>query len=143
MKLGRMKKMLHWFPTPYPDELLYSVLARYHVWSGNTSPKMTIEELFGKRTVRSVWDLPANLNMLLSQLGSYWKAEQLINNHTMYPYYAAFLLPQQAKQVKKSMLDTDGSTIHTRIGVAASNVKIKTNLWACSDCIEEDMNTYG
>jgi hypothetical protein len=136
-------KMLHWFPTPYPDELLYSVLARYHVWSGNTSPKMTIEELFGKRTVRSVWDLPANLNILLNQLGSYWDADQLINNHTMYPYYAAFLLPKQAKQVKKSMLDTDGSTIHTRIGVAASNVKVKTNLWACSECIKEDTNTYG
>lgn len=135
--------MLHWFPTTYPDELLYSVLARYHVWSGNTSPKMTVEELFGKRTVRSVWDLPANLNALLSQLGPYWDANQLINNHTMYPYYAAFLLPKQAKQVKKSMLDGDGSTIHTRIGVAASNVKVKTNLWVCSDCIEKDMNTYG
>ncbi|MDP4086128.1 MAG: TnsD family transposase [Bacillota bacterium] len=135
--------MLHWFPTPYPDELLYSVLARYHVWSGNTSPKMTVEELFGKRTVRSVWDLPANLNALLSQLGSYWDADQLINNHTMYPYYAAFLLPKQAKQVKKSMLDSKGSTIHTRIGVSASNVKLKTNLWVCSDCINEDMDTYG
>ena len=135
--------MLHWFPTPYPDELLYSVLARYHVWSGNTSPKMTVEELFGKRTVRSVWDLPANLNDLLSQLGSYWDADQLINNHTMYPYYASFLLPKQATQVKKSMLDGDGSTIHTRIGAAASNVKVKTNLWVCSDCIGEDMKTYG
>ncbi|MBG9541612.1 hypothetical protein ABE29_01965 [Cytobacillus firmus] len=135
--------MLHWFPTPYPDELLYSVLARYHVWSGNTSPKMTVEELFGKRTVRSVWDLPANLNMLLSQLGSYWGADQLINNHTMYPYYAAFLLPKQAKQVKKSMLNSKGSTIHTRIGVSASNVKVKINLWVCGGCIKEDMDTYG
>ncbi|WP_066070811.1 TnsD family Tn7-like transposition protein [Neobacillus soli] len=135
--------MMHWFPTPYPDELLYSVLARYHVWSGNTSPKMTVEELFGKRTVRSVWDLPANLNVLLSQLGSYWSDNQLINHHTMYPYYSAFLLPKQAKQVKKSMLNTDGSTIHTRIGVAASNVKVKTNLWVCSDCIKDDMDTYG
>ncbi|PRS29060.1 transposase [Bacillus sp. RJGP41] len=138
-----MKKMLHWFPTPYPDELLYSVLARYHVWSGNTSPKMTTEELFGKRTVRSVWDLPANLNVLLNQMGSYWNADQLIYNHTMYPYYATFLLPKQAKQVKKSMLDTDGSTIHTRIGVVASNVKIKTNLWVCSDCIKDDMDIFG
>ena len=138
-----MKMMLNWFPTPYPDELLYSVLARYHVWSGNTSPKMTIEDLFGKRTVRSVWDLPANFKILLSQLGTYWDANQLINNHTMYPYYAAFLLPKQAKQVRKSMLESDRSRIHTRIGVAASNVKIKTNLWVCSNCIKEDMETYG
>ena len=87
--------------------------------------KMTTEELFGKRTVRSVWDLPANLNILLGQLGSYWDASQLINNNTMYPYYATFSLPKQAEQVRESMLDSDGSTIHTRIGVAASNVKLK------------------
>lgn len=143
MNPGRMKKVLHCFPTPYPDELLYSVMARYHVWSGNTSPKMTIEELYGKRTVRSVWDLPANINLLLRQLGSYWYSDQLINNHTMYPYYAPFLLPKQVKQVQESMLGSDGSKIHTRIGVAASNVKLKTNLYVCSDCIKEDMDIYG
>ncbi|MGE7944840.1 TnsD family transposase [Lysinibacillus xylanilyticus] len=135
--------MLNWFPTPYPDELLYSVLARYHVRSGNVSPKMTTEELFGKRTVRAVWDLPANLNTLQSKTGDYWTAEQLIFNYTMYPYYAAFLLPQQAKQVMQSMMGNKGSTIHTRIGVAASNVKLKKNYWVCSDCIKEDMAAYG
>lgn len=135
--------MLNWFPTPYPDELLYSVLARYHVRSGNISPKVTTEELFGKRTIRSVWDLPANLNILLNQTGSYWNTDQLIFNHTMYPYYAAFLLPKQADQVKQSMIGNKGSTIHTRIGVSASNVKLKSHLWVCSDCIKEDMNTCG
>lgn len=138
-----MKFMLPWFPTPYPDELLYSILARYHVRSGNISPKMTTEELFETRTIRSVWDLPANLNILLNQLGSYWGVEKLIFNHTMYPYYAAFLLPKQAEQVKQSMIDNKGSTIHTRIGVSASNVKTKTNLWVCSDCIKNDMDNYG
>lgn len=135
--------MIYTFPTPYPDELLYSVLARYHVRSGNTSPKMTTEDLFGKRTVRSVWDLPANLNALLDNTGSYWSAEELIFNYTMYPYYAAFLLPNQAKKVKQSMMDNKGETIHTRIGIAASNVKLKEKLWVCNECIEEDMKTYG
>jgi Tn7-like transposition protein D/TniQ len=143
MRTGEVKMMLHWFPTPYPDELLYSVFARYHVLAGNLSPKMTTEELFGKRTVRSVWDLPANLNVLLNQLGPYWDADKVINNHTMYPYYSSFLLPKQGKQVKMSMLESNGSTIHTRIGVAASSVKIKTNLWICSKCIERDIETYG
>ena len=38
--------MLGSFPTPYPDELLYSVVARYHVRSGNKSFRQTHEELF-------------------------------------------------------------------------------------------------
>ena len=143
MSFGRRMIMLHWFPTPYPDELLYSVFARYHVRSGNSSPKMTTEDLFGTRTNRSVWDLPSHLNTLLSRLGSNWEVDHLINNHTMYAYYASFLLPEQADQVKQSMMGATGSTVHTRIGMAASNVKTKTNLWVCRGCIKDDMNTYG
>ena len=44
---------------------------------------------------------------------------------------------------KEVHVESKGSTVHTRIGVAASNVKLKTNLWVCSDCIKEDMDTYG
>ena len=61
----------------------------------------------------------------------------------MYPYYSTFLLPKQAEQVKQSMMENKGGTIHTRIGVNASNVKLKDNLWVCGDCIKEDMNAYG
>lgn len=135
--------MLLWFPTPYPDELLYSVFARYHVRSGNTSPKMTTEDLFGKRTIRAVWDLPAHLDSFSSQVVGNWEAEEIIRDHTMYPYYATFLLPEQAIEVKESMMGDRGSTIHTRIGAAASNVKPKTHLWTCSSCLEEDMDNYG
>lgn len=143
MSAGGLMVMLHWFPTPYPDELLYSVLARYHVRSGNTSAKTTTAELFGKRSIRSVLDLPANLNVLVNRIGSNWDAESLIFHNTMYPYYASFLLPKQADQVKQSMKDNKGSTIHTRIGVSASNVQPKVNLWVCSDCIKEDMDALG
>lgn len=38
--------MLHYFPTPYPDELWYSVLCRYHVRSGNRESATTFRELF-------------------------------------------------------------------------------------------------
>ncbi|MDN9011440.1 TniQ family protein [Brevibacillus laterosporus] len=39
-------KMLGYFPTPYPDELLYSVIARYHTHMGNLSFKSTQEQVF-------------------------------------------------------------------------------------------------
>ncbi|MFZ3580213.1 TnsD family transposase [Virgibacillus sp. DJP39] len=135
--------MVHWFPTPYPDELLYSIFSRYHVRSGNTSPKMTTEDLFGKRTIRSVIDLPANLDVLLTGIDYEWDADYFITYHTMYPYYAAFLLPQQAEQVAQSMKSDMGGSIHTRTGVAASSVKTKTSLWVCHGCIEEDTDAYG
>ncbi len=45
--------MLPFFTNPYPDELLYSAVARYHFYSGNIDCKDTLEELFGSRSVIS------------------------------------------------------------------------------------------
>ena len=90
--------MLHWFPTPYPDELLYSVLARYHVRSGNTSRKMTTEELFGKRTIIAVWDLPSNLNTFLRNTGDYWDADKI----NFQQYHVSLLLHLPASKTSRA-----------------------------------------
>lgn len=34
--------MISFFPMPYPDELWYSVICRYHIRSGNPSFKYSI-----------------------------------------------------------------------------------------------------
>ena len=39
--------MIPFFPAPYPDELWYSVICRYHIRSGNPSVKYSIRELYG------------------------------------------------------------------------------------------------
>ena len=41
--------MLPYFPVPYPDELWYSTLCRYHVRSGNINTATTFQELFESR----------------------------------------------------------------------------------------------
>lgn len=46
--------MMTFFPVPYEDEVLYSVLARYHVRSGNISYKATMRDLFGSTSVTAV-----------------------------------------------------------------------------------------
>lgn len=131
------------FPTPYPDELLYSIFARYHIRSGNTLPKITTEELFGKKTIRSVLDLPANLEAFLKELDVPWNVENLIYQHTMFPYYAPFLMPQQALRVKASMLASKGGTVHSRIGINASNVRPKSKFWVCDECMLKDIEIFG
>lgn len=44
--------MLSFFPTPYPDELWYSVIARYHTHSGALSWQATMKALFGNAVTR-------------------------------------------------------------------------------------------
>ncbi|MEO1673589.1 MAG: TniQ family protein, partial [Cyanobacteria bacterium J06631_2] len=92
--------MLGFFPTLYPGELLYSAIARYQIRSGNLSPKVTIEELFGSRTITATADLPCGLDNLVANLPPYSSvtAESLIEDHTLYTFYAPFLPPKRAKR---------------------------------------------
>lgn len=135
--------MILTFPRPYPDELLYSLYARYHVQSGNTSKKGTIAELFGVNTAYPVMDLPGHLGITAERLGYPWTSEILLLNHTLYPYYAYYLPAVRANKVKELMVNGDGKNIHSSFGINGSAVKPKTNLWICEDCIMRDMNVYG
>lgn len=137
--------MVSFFPTAYPDELLYSVLARYHVRSGNISPKATLRELFGSTTVTATVDLPSHLNALVQNLPPLSKhtVESLIQKHTLYPFYAPFLFPDKAELVYRSMLEHSWGDIHTRAGIMASSVRTPNRLRFCPACFREEQEKYG
>lgn len=137
--------MLTFFPTPYPDEILYSTFARYHLRSGNTSPKITMKELFGDMSLTAVMDLPSNINNLISNMpvGSTFTKEELIYNHTVYPYYEPFLPKYRAEQVIGSMESEYGGNIHSRLGIMASSIKANHYFKFCPKCNEEDKKGFG
>lgn len=137
--------MMTFFPQPYEDELLYSILARYHIRSGNISPKATMKELFGLNTVTSVVDLPSNIDSLIENMpvGAKYTAEELIFNHTLYPFYSAFLPPERAELVLNSMKEHRGGDIYTRAGIMASSISSKQYLQFCPECLKEDREKYG
>ncbi|WP_156323933.1 hypothetical protein [Bacillus sp. JCM 19034] len=41
--------MIGYFPHPYKDEVIYSIIARYHHHMRNKSKYYTFEELFSKK----------------------------------------------------------------------------------------------
>ncbi len=116
--------MLSFFPKPYPDEILYSVLARYHIRSGNMGPKLTVQELFNSNNAIATADLPCNLEALATNLSliSQITGEELIQNHTLYRFYAAFLPQERSQQILEAMRSGDGGGIHDRVGIRASLV---------------------
>jgi len=137
--------MVSFFPKPYPDEILYSVLARYHIRSGNTSPKVTLRELFSSTSTVATADLPSNLNSLSENLQPFphYTAEELIYKYTLYPFYSVFLPPNRASQVKESMKAECGGDIHTRAGIMASSVTMPRYFRFCPNCLKEDLQKYG
>jgi hypothetical protein len=137
--------MLSFFPTPYPDELLYSVLARYHIRSGNTGPKLTLWDLFGSNDGISAVDLPYNLAALAKNLSliSQMSCEELLQNHTLYPFYAAFLPQGRAREVAEAMKSDYGGGIHGKVGIRPSAIKSLRFFRFCPSCRENDQRTYG
>lgn len=137
--------MMTFFPVPYEDEVLYSVLARYHVRSGNTSYKATMKDLFGSTSVTAVMDLPSNIQNLVNNmpLSSRYTEEYLIKSHTLFLFYSAFLPPERSEQIFESMKGDNGGSIYSRTGIMASSIVLNQYFKFCPVCIKEDKLRYG
>jgi hypothetical protein len=131
-------------PLPYPDELLYGVISRYHLRMNNTSPKWTLREVFGTENVIPTLDLPSHLDDLSrrSQVIRI-SSGQWMDEHTLYSYYAPFLPAERRKRLRRMMKSNDGSGIHVLVGITASSVERNDQLRFCPICYEEDILAYG
>lgn len=133
------------FPTLYEDELLYSAIARYHIRSGNINYKHTTNDLFGRKTVNASIYLPSNITTLLNNLpvNYLYNEEYLIKNHTLYPFYTAFLSQDISDKILNSMKEDCGRDIYARAGICACTISIPKYLKFCPKCLEEDIINYG
>jgi hypothetical protein len=137
--------MVSFFPKPYPDEILYSVLARYHIRSGNTNAKDTSRDLFNSSTATATADLPSHLDSLINNLPFLSKhtVESLIQKHTLYPFYAVFLPPERADSVMESMKSENGGNIHSRAGILGHSINTPRYFRFCPVCLEKELQEYG
>ncbi|CAO3402372.1 hypothetical protein [Azospirillum palustre] len=137
--------IISYFPAAYPDELLYSLLARYHLHSCSTSPKQTLDDLYGDRNVRATMDLPGHLGALCRRLppDRGFTPEQLAAGFTLLPYYAAFERPLIVAQTLAAMIEGHADGIHLRLGMTASTVTAPDRLRFCPACHAEALARYG
>lgn len=133
------------FPTLYNDEILYSTIARYHIRSGNINYSHTTEEIFGRHTVKSSIYLPSNIGNIVKNLPVNYLGDEIdiINNHTLYPFYSTFLSPSMSDKVLNSMIKENGGDIYSRVGICASAISMPKYLKFCPKCMEEDLKKYG
>jgi len=135
--------MIAFFPEIYEDELLYSVLARYHLRSDNLSTKRTLLDLFGSKTVIATSDIPSSLGVLSERLDGVITPEELISKNTLLPYYSPFLEIKRVDSIRREMIGQGGGALHTRIGIMASSVKTPNVFRYCPSCVTEDEKNYG
>lgn len=137
--------MMIFFPTPYPDELLYSIIGRYKKWSGEANNRNMLQHIFGNKHITASVDLPSKIEGLIERLPitSQITEEQLIMEHTLFPFYSAFLPPDQAEAVYKSMVDGFGNEVYSRLGVMGSSVRRHKWIRYCKECLSRDIEIYG
>lgn len=135
--------MLSYFPTPYPGELWYSVVARYHKHTGALSWQATVENLFGSARGADVGSFFPNnsIQRILDQLPpDFLTPQQIALNHTLLP----FLMRFQSKEKKDAIMESflNGEDMRPRYLRATRDIKPRS-LRCCPVCVHEDTNTYG
>ena len=134
--------MLPFFTDPYPDELIYSAVARYHFYSGNIDCKDTLKEVFQNRSVIPSVEIGSHFSVLVEQLGPNYSVENLVANHTIYPYYAPFLSKQRQQELLQDV-QGDGKGLYTRLGMVAGGICKKDGLYYCPECATSDIEQHG
>ncbi|EPB6937233.1 TPA: TniQ family protein [Proteus mirabilis] len=126
---------------PYPDELIYSLVARAGIRSAITSSKQLLSEVFGDRKVIATIDLPSHLSSiseLLVNTGRF-DVQQLIYEHTMFPIYAPFIDESIRLRAMKRMEHCSKGSVHLMLGAPASIVKASDNFRVCPACVAKNM----
>lgn len=137
--------MLTYLPPIYPDELLYSLIARTHLHLGSTSSKQTIEMFFGSRNVRASVALPTHLGALSCRLPPErtLSPESLLCDFTLYPYLTAFQSREVRDEVAAALICGNSDWINVRLGLAASRVRPSDALRFCPSCKAMMMRDQG
>lgn len=132
------------FPTPLPDEILYSVFARYHACSGNESIQRTLKDLFLNSNVAAMTAYTGQLYTLHTQIpGKAIPISYLIENHTLVPYYRPFIPENRYNQILHKLVHENCQSIYMRMGLPPSGVKNPLFLRYCSQCVYADRLNFG
>jgi hypothetical protein len=144
--LGVKESMLECFPDPYPEEILYSVWARFSDQVRYSSKQDVLRELFGSRMHWAGVEFPCHLGYLVDHLpfGHSYTVDWFIEHHTLLPYYRPFLPPERIKRMRELMINGGiNNPINRIVGVVSRETRSPLWLRYCPSCVEHDTELFG
>lgn len=137
--------MLEYFPDPYPDELLYSVWARFGDQVHYPNRQDIMLELFGSRSYSALVDWSCSLRYLVNRLSvdHCYTADMFINDHTLFPLYAPFFPPERRLLLREQMITGSGTALSSRMGMMTSHIPRYRWLRYCPECVKRDRDQFG
>lgn len=137
--------MIGYFPDPYPDELFYSLCARFADRMQYSGRSAVTQELFGNLKRTAIVDLPLHLEIFVANLppGHTCKcADRLINQHTLLPIYGPFLSVERLNQIRENMRGDPTLSNYQREGMLANRVPRPERLQFCPQCVTDDRHRF-
>ena len=134
--------MIAFFPDAYPDELLYSQLARYYKRSGYVRYVYAVSDLYKNDT--TVFPSFEFVNQYTPDAMSWivknkpW--EEVIADHTMYSAYIRFLPKLRRQEALKGLITCEGNWKNLMCIPATGE---KRYMRYCPVCALEDREKYG
>lgn len=134
--------MIGHFPPPYPDELLYSIIARLAARSGFRSTKTLAQTVLGAATATAVADLPNRLSILANHIPGVMNmnGDALIDRHTLWPYFAAFQSVERRAASREEMKGNGHP--YLQFGLMARRCLRTEWLKFCPLCLALDRRDY-
>lgn len=134
--------MIAYFPAAYPDELLYSWLARYYTATGYTAYLFAAEELFVSKKVRPDIEFvnaytPAAIEAITRDMS----IEQIVEKHTMFFYYGRFLPKERRKKAFEALKNMTGN-YHNLLSIPKNRNNKTRHLRYCPLCAAYDREVY-
>lgn len=137
--------MLYFFTDFYEEEIFFSAINRYGIYSGNLSERKISNDLFGVERISTRKLFPSYLYRFSENFEkeNIYDPQYILNNQTILPLYLPFLNDKRIQQVIEDMRGDNPNAINLRIGEFTGGICKNMGMRVCTKCIEEDENKYG
>lgn len=135
-----------YFPQPYPGEILYSLVARFHDHSIFRSNEMTCKQLLEDRSTCAILTFPRHLENFRKNVTKFLHLSptEIIDKFTLLPYFKNFFPPEKYSQTINTLLHNEENK---RLNLFLASLKrvspIKPIPEYCPLCFQEDTKSYG
>lgn len=135
--------MITYFPEIYPDELLYSQLARCYVKAGYPAYIYMAEDFFQNKKVRPDIEFINTFTPVALQIVTMeTPIEDILMKHTMFPYYGRFIKPNRKQKAFDSLCGMKGN-YYNLLPMQKSKDGKERRLRYCPICAYEDRERFG
>lgn len=127
-----------------PNESLFSLCSRNHVFLGSTLPAQTSEHLFGHARQGTQHDFPSNVSVLAERAGGVLgTAAEIVRQHTILPFFAPLQSHERIQAAEQTMLGPRIGSLKFQLGLLTGRFGAQHPLRACPECMTEDITMIG